>query len=175
MSLRDRKVDLLSTQNLDFHGRRVSNAGDAQAPQDYVTLTQAKSLIDTVVVSQIMEVKVTDWRALSLLSSWVVHDTATYGIPSYRLVTLGSMTFFQLRGVIKNGTITDGTTLTGIAGGIPTPAFNVNSVITTAKAGPATYGNANLIFQPGSNNLLLYGAVASTVYLWLTSFMLLGY
>jgi hypothetical protein len=37
-SLRDSKVDLLSTQNIDFHGRRITNAGEAKSQSDYVTL-----------------------------------------------------------------------------------------------------------------------------------------
>jgi len=41
-ALRDlnNKIEVLNSQNLDFHGRRIINAGDAQNQQDYVTQKQ---------------------------------------------------------------------------------------------------------------------------------------
>lgn len=51
-NLRDRKVDLLSTDTLDFHGRQIKNAADAVDPLDYVTFQQltkaVKSLLDQI-------------------------------------------------------------------------------------------------------------------------------
>lgn len=43
-SLQNSRVDLLSTRNLDFKGRKIQNAGDGTLPQDYVTLAQIQSL-----------------------------------------------------------------------------------------------------------------------------------
>jgi hypothetical protein len=40
INLRSNKVDSLSTQSQNFHGRRITNASDAIDPQDYVTLAQ---------------------------------------------------------------------------------------------------------------------------------------
>lgn len=36
-NINDMKVNQLTTKNQDFHGRRITNAGDAQDSQDYVT------------------------------------------------------------------------------------------------------------------------------------------
>jgi hypothetical protein len=49
-TLQSNKVDRDSTQLVDFNGRRITNAGDAIASQDYVTLSQlndAVSIINT--------------------------------------------------------------------------------------------------------------------------------
>ncbi len=42
--LRNSLVDQLTTKTLDFHGRRITNAGDATATQDYVTLAQVMAI-----------------------------------------------------------------------------------------------------------------------------------
>jgi hypothetical protein len=42
--LQNSRVDLLSVRNLDFKGRQIKNAGNAVDPQDYVTLSQLRSL-----------------------------------------------------------------------------------------------------------------------------------
>jgi len=39
----------LRLHDVDWHGRRISNAGDAAQEQDYVTLKQLKTLIDLAV------------------------------------------------------------------------------------------------------------------------------
>ncbi len=36
----ENKLSLLSNRSVDFHGRRITNAGDAQDPQDYITQSQ---------------------------------------------------------------------------------------------------------------------------------------
>lgn len=40
-------TQLLTTKNLDFHQRRITNAGPAQDPSDYVTQNDALALIQT--------------------------------------------------------------------------------------------------------------------------------
>ena len=44
MAIREQIVDRLNTKIQDFHGRRITNAQDAQADQDYLTLGQGKRL-----------------------------------------------------------------------------------------------------------------------------------
>lgn len=39
------ELDSLNTRNLDFHGRRITNAGDSRAPTDYVTRREIRDLI----------------------------------------------------------------------------------------------------------------------------------
>lgn len=43
--LRDEQVDRLNARSVDFHGRRITNATDAKAPQDYVTLSQMEEAV----------------------------------------------------------------------------------------------------------------------------------
>ena len=47
-NLRFNKVDSLTTQLINFHQRRITNAADAVDPQDYVTLAQVKELLANV-------------------------------------------------------------------------------------------------------------------------------
>lgn len=53
MGLRDRKVDLLSTEVIDFHGRQIKNAGDGVDDLDYVTVRQLNKAISGVSSSTI--------------------------------------------------------------------------------------------------------------------------
>ncbi len=39
------EIDSLNTRNLDFHGRRITNAGDSRAPTDYVTRREIRDII----------------------------------------------------------------------------------------------------------------------------------
>ena len=39
------ELDSLGTNNLDFHGRRIINAGDSRAPTDYVTRREIRDII----------------------------------------------------------------------------------------------------------------------------------
>ena len=39
------ELDSLNTRNLDFHGRRITNAGDSRAPNDYVTRKEIRDII----------------------------------------------------------------------------------------------------------------------------------
>lgn len=48
-SFRGMKVDRLTTKHIDHHGRRITNAGDAIDPQDYVTKRQLDSLSNSIV------------------------------------------------------------------------------------------------------------------------------
>jgi hypothetical protein len=43
--LTNNKVDRDSTQNVDFHSRRITNAGDAVNTQDYTTLNDLNNAI----------------------------------------------------------------------------------------------------------------------------------
>ncbi len=43
--IQNNKVDLLTTQNLDMHQRRLMNAADAVDSNDYTTLEQVNKLI----------------------------------------------------------------------------------------------------------------------------------
>lgn len=42
---------LAGDRNIDHHGRRIINAGDAISPQDYVTLAQIRRIIDESIVA----------------------------------------------------------------------------------------------------------------------------
>lgn len=45
-SLTNSKVDLLSTQLIDFHGRRITNAAPSQSPTDYVIRSELIAAIN---------------------------------------------------------------------------------------------------------------------------------
>jgi hypothetical protein len=47
-NLRETKVDLLSTKNLDFHQRQIKNAAPAVEDYDYVVLKQLNDAINTI-------------------------------------------------------------------------------------------------------------------------------
>jgi len=45
------ELDFLSSKNLDFHGRRITNAGNSRAPSDYVTQREIRSLVTEAILN----------------------------------------------------------------------------------------------------------------------------
>lgn len=52
-NLNDSKVDLLTTRDLDFHGRRVRNAGNSISAQDYVTRKELEAASSESVLTKL--------------------------------------------------------------------------------------------------------------------------
>ncbi len=80
-SIRDEKIDLLSTKDQNFHGRRITNAGDAVGQGDYVTLRQIPSPgLDFATVKIFFT---------NLLNKLLNGNTVTFGIND-SIITIGS-------------------------------------------------------------------------------------
>lgn len=79
-TIRDSKVDFLSTKDIDFHGRRITNAGDSKADGDYVTRRELASPgLDFGAVKKWVE---------ELLRRALNGHTITFGVDS-KIITIG--------------------------------------------------------------------------------------
>jgi hypothetical protein len=54
-NLREARVDNLNVRDQDFHGRRITNAGDSKADQDYVTRKELNSATNQSILIKLIE------------------------------------------------------------------------------------------------------------------------
>ncbi len=79
--IRDNKIDLLSTKDIDLHGRRVRNAGDSLSDGDYITRRELPSPgLDFATVKLFFT---------SLINKLLNGNTVTFGIND-SIITIGS-------------------------------------------------------------------------------------
>jgi hypothetical protein len=116
INLRSNKVDALTTQSQNFHGRRITNAANAVNPQDYVTLSQLNAAIAGIQQN-------VDKSTTNINNSTTVTSTAVV-----QLITLSSnLVITPSISPVVNGVLIIILTQNGTGGWIPTwsSAFSI--------------------------------------------------
>jgi hypothetical protein len=92
-----------------------------------------------------------NWTAITLKNNWVAYGGTTFAPPAYYLDAAGRV---FCRGLIKSGTVTDGTVLFTLP---YTPSWEAITFAPAYSGGPATYVPARLDVQQ-SGNVVIYNA-----------------